>query len=359
MKMKKQNGLVKIICLIGLALMIGGCSTIDSVPTSTQIPPTPTNTVMPTAKPHLVNEWTFLGLEGEQIHNLAIDPSDPNTMYASKVNSGDFFKSSDGGRTWSSAQKSGDCSIAIDPVTPSIIYAGSHNNGLYKSTDAAASWSTKNTGLIAAVLDGKEYPVHSICSIAFDPVTPSTIYIGTDLGVYKSLDRGETWNNLGLEKIVSKVLFDPLSPTTLYVVAWNNVYVTTDGGQSFSDAFSLFTSPIRSLVYDPVSAGILYVGMEGKVYKSTDNGTSNWWAESQISSKEVFTLAIDPTNPSVIFAGTLGDGVFISKDGGANWAPFNTGLTDLRVKSLIIDPVSRDMLYAATDNGMYVIRFSA
>ena len=64
----------------------------------------------------------------------------------------------------------------------------------------------------------------------------------------------------------------------------------------------------------------------------------------------VFALAVDPTNPSTLYAGT-GGGVFRSTDMGANWVAINNGLTDTDVRTLAIDPASTSTLYAGTLEG--------
>ena len=65
----------------------------------------------------------------------------------------------------------------------------------------------------------------------------------------------------------------------------------------------------------------------------------------------VQTLAIDPTNPSTLYAGTDGGGVFKSTDMGATWVAINNGLIDTNVLALAIDPTDASTLYAGTDTG--------
>ena len=62
----------------------------------------------------------------------------------------------------------------------------------------------------------------------------------------------------------------------------------------------------------------------------------------------VRALAIDPTTPATLYAGTSGDGVFKSTDSGGTWAAANTGLTTLHVNALAIDPATPATLYAGT-----------
>jgi hypothetical protein len=62
-------------------------------------------------------------------------------------------------------------------------------------------------------------------------------------------------------------------------------------------------------------------------------------------------LAIDPATPATLYAGTSGDGVFKSTNGGGNWTAANTGLTNTDVNTLAIDPATPTTLYAGTHGG--------
>src|SRR5438094_4379086 len=123
--------------------------------------------------------------------------------------------------------------LAIDPVTPATLYAGT-DAGLFKSTNGGGSWSAVNTGLnqIASVL-------------AVDPQTPTTLYAGTAGGVFKSTDGGGSWSavNTGLPNYSYYYLsIDPptarkrQAQATLYVVGtrFAGVYKSTNGGGSWS-----------------------------------------------------------------------------------------------------------------------------
>ena len=75
------------------------------------------------------------------------------------------------------------------------------------------------------------------------------------------------------------------------------------------------------------------------------------WAEinNGLTDPSVQALILDPTNPSTLYAGTFGGGVFKSTDMGANWAEINNGLTNTNVRALALDPTNTSTLYAGTD----------
>ncbi len=84
---------------------------------------------------------------------------------------------------------------------------------------------------------------------------------------------------------------------------------------------------IFGLAIDPTTPTTLYAGtFGGVVFKSADGGSS-WSAVTDLTGKSVLALAIDPTTPTTLYAGTEGGGVFKSIDGGGNWSAANMGLT--------------------------------
>ena len=108
---------------------------------------------------------------------------------------------------------------------------------------------------------------------------------------------------------------------------------------------------INALVVDPATPTTLYAGTGGGVLKSI-NGGGNWSpVNTGLTNAGVTALAIDPATPSTLYAGTENGGVFRSTDGGANWSQVNSGLTASYVKVLTIDPKTPGTLYAGTKGG--------
>jgi photosystem II stability/assembly factor-like uncharacterized protein len=107
---------------------------------------------------------------------------------------------------------------------------------------------------------------------------------------------------------------------------------------------------IYTLALHPTSPNTLYAGTwSGSVFKSTDGGAS-WSAVNSPSAHPVLALALHPTTPSTLYAGTEGGGVFKSTDGGASWTAMNTGLTNTNVRTLALHPTTLT-LYAGIDDG--------
>jgi uncharacterized repeat protein (TIGR01451 family) len=112
-----------------------------------------------------------------------------------------------------------------------------------------------------------------------------------------------------------------------------------------------YGGPIHALAIDPTTPATLYAGTYGGVFKSTTSAGAWTAANTGLSDLWVNALAIDPTTPATLYAGTYGGGVFKSTDSGATWVAVNTGLTNLRLWDLAVDPVAPATLFAGTSSG--------
>ncbi|PYX57807.1 MAG: glycosyl hydrolase [Acidobacteria bacterium] len=189
------------------------------------------------------------------------------------------------------------------PGDPTTYYFGSTGGGVWKSTDGAMTWTS--------VFDKEG--VGSIGSVAVSASEPSTVYVGTGEacirgnishgdGVYKSLDGGKTWKNVGLRdtRAIGRVIVNPRNPDIVFVAALGHPYGP---------------NPERG------------------IFRTTDGG-KNW---EKVLYKDVNTggvdIAFDPANPNILFAslwqarrtpwslasGGPGSGLYRSNDGGSTW----------------------------------------
>jgi photosystem II stability/assembly factor-like uncharacterized protein len=251
--------------------------------------------------------------------------------------------------------------LAIDPAVPTTLYAGT-NNGVYKSTDGGGNWLPVNTNLPDML---------TISVLAIDPLTSTTLYAGSELrGVYKSTDGGGNWTpvNVGLPSEIHALAIDPAMPATLYAgTAGGGIFKSIDSGggwSAFNTGFPDMTmTRVLALEIDPTAPTTLYVGTFNGAFKST-NGGENWEPiNNGLTNSGVHSLAIDPSEPTTLYAGAYtivndsgnpyipGSGIFKSTNGGMNWEVINTGLTHTAVSTLAIDPSVSAILYAGTWGG--------
>ena len=315
--------------------------------------------------------WTAAksGLTNATVPALAIDPSNPATLYAGTY--GGVFKSPNGGSSWTDVNSGLTSTVGVlevvlalvlDPSNPATLYAGTYDF-VYKSTNRGSSWTAENSGLTTTL-------ANSVYAMAIDPSNPSTIYAGTGgggppPGVFKSTNGGTSWTAVYSAPTSSTsyttfyaLAIDPSTPATLYAGTYGGgVFKSTDEGSSWTTVNSgLANVFVRTLAIDPSTPATLYAGTGGTgpaggVFKSTDGGTSWSSVNSGLTIPVVDTLAIDPSNPATLYAGTYGGGVFKSTNGGSSWIAVNSGLTNTYVYTMAIDPSNPATLYAGTYGG--------
>jgi len=212
-------------------------------------------------------------------------------------------------------------------------------------------------------------PSDAIVAIALHPTNASIVYIATNESVYKTRDRGTTWERMATDLSSYRVLslaLDPQHPATVYAgTMFDAVYKSPDGGQHWmphNAGLKEHVSVVNQFVFDPRDSETIYTATTVGVFRTTDAG--RLWDERMVGMKEVHivvTVAIDPLRPSVLYAGTTG-GAYRSLDGGGRWQQINNGLIPseildaslaLGLNALMIDPQQTDTVYAGTTKGLF------
>ena len=291
------------------------------------------------------------GLTGTLVFSLAVDPANPAAVYAGTFHDR-VFKTVDGGQLWAPAfvgfTDDTVLTLAIDPVDSSIVYAGTTNSmsavgtagffpgrDVFKSVNRGSAWLASAAGLPSSV----------ITSLAVAASNPSVVYAGTSVaGVFTSTDRGQTWTpaNAGLEKSdISDIAVDPVNPNVVYAALEGcsagcsepaGVFKTVDGGATWKSTSAGMVDDLQvlALAIDRTDPRVLYAATRfDGIYKTTNAGAVwtqvNNAATGTLFSIVHFALVTDPGAPGTVFAGTF-DGVLKSTDGGTHWTPANEGL---------------------------------
>jgi photosystem II stability/assembly factor-like uncharacterized protein len=324
-----------------------------------------------------VGVWTTNGPpEGGGGPYVIADPLHPGTLYAGKITSIAYtglYKSTDDGLTWARAGslfQQNPKPLATAP--PATVYCSSFDCGqavcsgfVFVSPDGGGTWS-----------DFYGQPVSfATYQMVVDPATSTTLFlgenhvvpVGPNLGaVYRSTDAGATWtrvdSGLGLDNAVISTMIGTSVSGTLYVAtipgvpnATHGLFKTVNGGATWIELTNA-PSAVAALAADPTNPSIIYAGTASGVFKSLDAGASFASNSTGLTSSSVTSFAINPLQPADLFVGTTSGGVFESVDGGATWRSLNNGLTDLNITTLAIDS-NGAFLHAGTNTGVFDYQF--
>ncbi|MEW6009222.1 MAG: hypothetical protein AB1629_06280 [Candidatus Omnitrophota bacterium] len=298
--------------------------------------------------------YTEPELNNSPILGLAVDPNDSNQIYASKFDI--VYKSKDAGSSWDFAGLpiTNITSIAVNPLERQVIYTGARfgSSVLYKSSNQGQDWQ----GM-------KPHPYLSdVAAIEIDSRNPSIVYIGSynmPGGFYKSIDAGQSWieMNEGLQsQSIEAIALDSNDSNVLYLGTLEGVFKSDNAGLKWQKtAMSLRVS---SLEANPMISGVIYAGTYGNgLYKTVDGGAS--WAElmTGLEGAKFRDIKIDPVSPNTIYATTMNNGIIKSVDGGQSWIKVNSGLPGIPVYALLIvynRSSSKSEIFAGTwGDGVY------
>jgi photosystem II stability/assembly factor-like uncharacterized protein len=281
--------------------------------------------------------------------------------------------------------------IAIHPLERHVWYVAVGSGGIWKTENAGTTWTP--------VFDAQAS--YSIGCVTLDPTNPETVWVGTGEnvsgrhvgfgdGVYKSLNGGKTWTNMGLFKSehVGRILVDPRDSSVVYVAAegplWSaggerGLYKTTDGGKSWTLALEISKDTgITSAELDPENPDVVYAaayqrrrsvaafmggGPESGIHKSEDGGKT--WRKLAVGLPKgdlgKIGLAVSPIDPRVVYAtveaGLEEKGFYRSADRGESWEKRSSyisgGTGPHYYQEIFADPSVFDRVYQM-DPGMRV-----
>ncbi|MBI9052150.1 MAG: hypothetical protein JEZ00_22230 [Anaerolineaceae bacterium] len=201
-------------------------------------------------------------------------------------------------------------------------------------------------------------PASSQTSTAIPSNTPQPIPTDTP-GPTLSPTPEITWRNLGLvNSYIHSLVIDPLNPLILYAGGNDVILKSLDGGESWAKAriFSAVSPDhVSELVIDPLTPSTIYAAVYNQgLIKSTDDGETWQNINRGLIDFKFLALVIDPLSPNILYTGTA-NGVFKTTDGGENWQQVINGLPKEAIYSMTIDPQNPSTIYAGlgTGSGLY------
>ncbi len=289
--------------------------------------------------------WQPMGPPGGDVRALAVDPSDPLTLYLGTTD-GHIFGSHDGGDRWKILGRAGSrldavvTVILVDPRVPTRLYsgtwtrgAGEEGGGVFQSIDGGQTWQP-------AGLQG-----HAVRALAQAPSNPQILVAGTLDGVYRSADAGKNWRRIspkGDEELrnLDSLAIDPRHPATIYVGTFHLPWKTIDGGRHWKPIHNgmIDDSDVLSLVVDATHPQRIYASACSGIYRS-DNAGALWKKIQGIpfSARRTYVIRQDPAKPATVYAGT-NEGLWRTSDAGASWRRVTPA--DFVINTLAVLPVS-------------------
>ena len=293
--------------------------------------------------------WHYDGPNSGYVFSLAMNPKDPNTLFASTACG--LFETSDGGNNWAKVGEiSSYCPITtclvINPLDDQVMYAGTSCDGIYKSEDRGKNWRN-----IA-------FQTMAVNFIEIDPQNPSTLYalvsvnLAESAKLFKSYDGGLNWDdrtpsNLDYLGIYS-VRVNPQDSSIVYLGVDNSFLKSSDGGIHWEKMADLpcpsISCALEDIQISKENPETIFISSGIELYKTTDGGL-NWrvlgWSNLYPNMGNILSFKVD-FSQNTIYLLSFMYGIFKTNDEGKNW----TQIIDSKYRFALIE-IDSSSIYIA------------
>ncbi len=323
--------------------------------------------------------WANMGLRTSQhIGRIVINPTNPNIVYVAAVgplwtDGGErgLYKTVDGGKTWKAvltiSPHTGVTDVAMDPTDPNVMYAASYQRqrkaysfvgggpetGIYKSIDAGDTWTKLTEGL----------PTGDIgrIGLAISRSQPRTIYATMETKgpeIYRSDDYGASWKKTGTffeyPWYMSQIRVDPKNPDRIYLLGVP-IFVSEDGGATNHAIAQSAHVDYHAMWIDPINSDHFIVGNDGGVYITHDRGATMDFV-SNLPIAQYYAIDVDNRLPFYYVYGGLQDN---NSWAGPSQTRNRQGITSSDWYVTVggdgfysaVDPTDPNVVYAESQNG--------
>jgi len=289
--------------------------------------------------------WRNVGLrDSHHIGRIVTHPTNPDVAFVAAMGhlwgpnrERGLYRTTDGGRTWQPVlqvdEDTGVVDVAIDPSDPNVLYAASYqrrrtpfgfNGGgpgsaLHKSTDGGTTWRTLTRGLpsgdygrIGISIYRKDPRVVYISVEQGQRYNASTAYITRLAGVFRSDDKGESWTHMSdwnpRPMYASQIAVDPNDDKRIYMV--NSYSFSDDGGKTFTSPRQSLHGDDRFVWVDPKDSRHVVKLDDGSIGISYDRGLK-WLFVSSLPVSQFYRVTVDMKKPYFVYGGLQDNGCWM------------------------------------------------
>jgi photosystem II stability/assembly factor-like uncharacterized protein len=306
--------------------------------------------------------WLNMGLkETHHIGRIVVHPANPDIVYAAALGhlysenaERGVFKTTDGGKTWVKAldvvelgRNVGCVDLAMDPANPDTLYASAYDrlrkpwtyqvggpgSGIYKTTDAGKTWTklagglpvgilgriglavySKNSNILYAMIENANKPAMSDADRWQEILDGKSSQGMIDGEIYRSDDAGATWQKVSPDKrsiggnpgyYYGQIIIDPASDKTVYILSVG-VLASRDGGKTWSSPFR-FGGDNHALWIDPKDSNHMLIGYDHGMGLTWDGG-KNWYHPDFLPLAQFYAIDYDMSYPYRVAGGLQDNG---------------------------------------------------
>lgn len=294
--------------------------------------------------------WALTTQRNLEINSIAVHADEPNRVFIGTNNYG-VMVSNDGGRNFTQTNDNFTSrftySITPDSQQPNRLYAATHNTAtgggfFFVSSDSGRTWAQSRNLDVGRV---RAFAVRQ------DPVNANIMYLGTNVGVFRSMDRGNSWTQLVAPKPVKAPVKKPVAKKGVKAKA---VTPPAPAGPKLVPAL---TEKVKVLEITPDGKGGLLAGTDKGLYRSYD--LTKGWEKLEFTpglNDNIFAIHVSAAKPETIWAGTATSGVVVSRDNGHTWTKTTGAVDNIPVSSITSDPKRPDYIYVGTTQTFYLSR---